>query len=49
MTEDEIVGCHDQLDGHYFESALEVGHGQGILVCCHPWGHKESDTTEQLN
>ena len=21
----------------------------GSLVCCSPWGHKESDTTEQLN
>ena len=25
------------------------GGGQGILVCCGPWGHKESDTTERLN
>ena len=23
--------------------------GQVSLVCCSPWGHKESDTTEQLN
>ena len=22
---------------------------QGDLACCSPWGHKESDTTEQLN
>ena len=22
--------------------------GQGCLACCSPWGHKESDTTEQL-
>ena len=29
--------------------ALGVGDGQGSLVCCSPWGHKESDTTEQLN
>ena len=28
---------------------LEVGDGQGGLACCSPWGHKESDTTEQLN
>ena len=21
---------------------------EGSLVCCSPWGHKESDTTEQL-
>ena len=26
-----------------------VGAGQGGLVCCSPWGHKESDTTERLN
>ena len=29
--------------------ALGVGDGQGGLVCCSPWGHKELDTTEQLN
>ena len=22
---------------------------KGSLMCCSPWGHKESDTTEQLN
>ena len=27
----------------------ELGDGQGSLVCCSPWGHKELDTTEQLN
>ena len=26
-----------------------VGDGQRSLVCCSPWGLKESDTTEQLN
>ena len=25
-----------------------VGDGQGSLVCCSPWDHKESDMTEQL-
>ena len=29
--------------------ALGVGVGQGGLGCCSSWGHKESDTTEQLN
>ena len=24
-------------------------HGRRSLVCCSPWGRKESDTTEQLN
>ena len=28
---------------------LGVGDGQGGLVCCSSWGHKESDTTELLN
>ena len=48
-TEDEMVGWHHQLDGHEFEQALGVGDGQGVLACCSPWGHKELDTTEQLN
>ena len=26
-----------------------VGDKQGGLACCDSWGHKESDTTEQLN
>ena len=46
MTEDEMVGWHHRLDGHEFEQVLEVSFGQGSLVCCSPWGHKESDTTE---
>ena len=32
-----------------FEQALGDGEGQGSLVCCSPWGHKESDMTERLN
>ena len=32
-----------------FEQALGVGDGQGSLMCCSPWCHKESDTAEQLN
>ena len=34
--------------GHEFEQTLGGGEGQGSLVCCHPWGCKEWDTTEQL-
>ena len=49
MTEDEMAGWHHQLDGHEFEQALEDGEGQGSLVCCSPWGCKESDVTERLN
>ena len=47
--EDEMVGWHHWLDGLKFEQSLRVDDGQGILVCCSPWGHKESDLTEQLN
>ena len=45
-TEDKMVGWHHWLDGHEFEQSPEVGDGQGGLVCCSPWGHKESDMTE---
>ena len=27
----------------------EFGNGEGSLVCCSPWGHKESGLTEWLN
>ena len=36
-TEDEMVGCHNQLNGHEFEQALGVDDGQGSLACCSPW------------
>ena len=49
MTEDEVGGWHHQLDGHEFEQAPGVGDGQGSLMCCSPWGRKESDMTERLN
>ena len=46
MTEDEIAGWQHLFNGHEFEEAPRVGDGQRSLVCCSPWGHKESDTTE---
>ena len=48
-TEDRMAGWHHQLDGHEFQWTLGVGDGQRGLMCCHSWGHKESDTTEWLN
>ena len=36
----------NKLNGQEFEQALGVDDGQGSLVCCSPWGHKESDMTE---
>ena len=44
MTEDEMVGWPHQLDGHGFGWTPGVGDGQGGLVCCGSWGHKESWT-----
>ena len=49
MTEDEMVGWHHELDGHEFEQAPGDREGQGNLMCCSPWGHRESDMTQRLN
>ena len=49
LTEDEMVGWHHRLDGHGFGWTPGVGDGQGGLAYCGSWGHKESNTTEQLN
>ena len=48
-TEDEMAGWHHWLDGRESEWTLGGSDGQGGLVCCDSWGHKESDMTEQLN
>ena len=39
MTEDEMVGWNPRTQ------TPGDSEGQGSLVCCSPWGHKESDTT----
>ena len=39
----------NNFNGHEFEQVPRDGEGQGSLVCCSPWGHKESDMTGQLN
>ena len=46
MTEDEIVGWHNQLNGHEFEQGPGTGDGQGSLVQFSPWGCKEPDKSE---
>ena len=45
-TEDKMVGWYHRLDRHEFEQALGVGDGQGSLVYCSPWVHKELDKNE---
>ena len=42
----EMVGWHHRLNALEMEQAPGVGDGQGSLVCCSPWGLKESDMTE---
>ena len=40
-AENEMVGWDHWLNKH----ELEQSEGQGSLVCCSPWGRRESDTT----
>ena len=40
-TEDEMDGWHHWLNLHEFEQTLGDAEGQGSLICCSPWGHKE--------
>ena len=46
MTKDEMVGWHQQFNGHEFEQTPGDSETQGSLVCCISWGQKELDTTE---
>ena len=39
-----MVGWHHLLNGHEFEQTQGESEGQGSLMCCSSWGHKESDT-----
>ena len=45
----EMVEWHHRLNGHESEQIPGDSKGQGSLVCCSPWSHKESDMTEWLN
>ena len=44
-----MAGWHHRLDGRESRWTPGVGDRQRGLACCDSWGHKESDTTEQLN
>ena len=43
MTEDETVGWYHWLIKQEFEQAPGDSEGQKSLLCCNPWGCKESD------
>ena len=42
-----LDGITDSMDMSL--NKLGGGERQGSLACCSPWGHKESDVTDQLN
>ena len=44
-----LDGIISLMDMSLSKLKLGVGDGQGRLVCCSQWGHKESHTTERLN
>ena len=44
-----LDGITDSMDMSLSELWELVMDGQGDLACCDSWGHKESDTTEQMN
>ena len=44
-TEDEVVEWHHWLNRHELEQTLGDSEGQGSLMFCSPWGHKELDMT----
>ena len=48
-SDDEMAGQHHPCNEHELGQTPGDGEGQGGLVCCSPWGHKESDVTGQLN
>ena len=47
-SEEEMAGWHHRCNGHELGQTPGDGEGQEGLACCHPWGHKELDTTERL-
>ena len=49
VSEDEMAKQHHQCNEHEVGQIPGHGEGQGGLVCCSPWCHKESDITGRLN
>ena len=47
--EDEVITQPHQLSGHELEQILGDSEGQGSLVCCSLWRHRESDTPQRVN
>ena len=43
-----LDGISDSMDMS-LSKLQELMMERGSLACCNPWGHKQQDTTEQLN
>ena len=48
-SEVEMVGWHHWCKGHELGQTPGDGGGQGGLVCCSPWDHKQWETSWRLN
>ena len=49
VSEDEMAEQHHWCNGQELGQTRGDGEGQGSLMCCSPWDHKDSDVTGQLN
>ena len=49
VSENEMAGQHHWCNEHELGQTPGDGEGQGGVMCCSPWGCKESDTTGRLN
>ena len=47
-TQENQIFCIEAIN-KLLSASANIGSSLGGLVCCGPWGHKESDTTEQMN
>ena len=48
VSEDEMAGWHHWCNGHETGQTSGDGEERGGLVCCSPWGRRESDTAGWL-
>ena len=44
MDEEFVKELFNYVNEYDFEQSLGGSEGQGSLVCCSSWGHKELDT-----
>ena len=44
-----MVGWHHGLSSHELEQTPEDSEGEGRLVCCSQWDHKELDVRQRPN